>query len=99
MFVGFLDRETRELRYRCIEGRGEEIFGTGEYGRWLVVGVLHKNDPKEELEKELKKNGVKLKLIKEILEEMQSRMEEHVYMDNARRYIQIFSTFLSREIK
>lgn len=93
MFIGFLDRETRELRDRCVEEKVNEIFGIGEYERWLIVGVLHKRDPREELERELEKNGVKLKMIEEILVEMQVDMEKLIYMDNTRRYLQIFSKF------
>lgn len=94
-FVGFLDKKTRDLKDRCIEELVKNIFGEGEYERWLIVGVLHKRDPRDKLKEALEENGVKLKTIKEILLDMQSHIEEHIYMDDTRRYIQIFSTFLS----
>lgn len=92
-FVGAVDKQTRKLKNHCVRDKVEELFGPGEYRKVLVVGNLHKDDPEEELRKEFEKHDVELKplgvILKEVLENMKG-----VYMDTAKRYVQILSEFL-----
>jgi hypothetical protein len=95
-FIGRMDKETRQLKDRCIEEKAESIFGTSDYKRYLVVGTLHKNDPEEELRDSLTQLGVKLILMKDIIRELLDTSE--VYQDDTRRFLQIISQYIS-EIK
>lgn len=86
-------------KFSGVEDEVKEKFGTDEYEKILIVGELHKTDPREEVEKELRKYCVKLVdmrvVLKEVLEELENKKKK-VYMDDTRRYIQILSTFLEK---
>ncbi len=96
-FVGKVNKDTRLLEDACIQDVVTENLGTSDYEKWLVFGAIDKGDTEEKLRKELKKNGVKLVLLKDVLRKMEARMTENVYMDDARRYLQIFWKFVTRE--
>ena len=91
-FVGAVDKKERRLKNTCVEDTVKRIFNTKDYEKITVVGTLHKTDPENELKKELAKHGIKLVLIKDVLKDMTMKMDE-IYMDSARRYMQIFLTF------
>lgn len=100
-FVGALDKETRKLKNRCVEEKVREIFGSKKYGKMLVVGQLHKSDPEARFRKELKRHGVELVLMKDVLNEISEKMKEkkEIYMDSALRYLQIQSSFMGNKIE
>lgn len=94
-FVGAVDKENRELKkrkngtgIRCVEDVTKRLFNSEDYEKVLVVGKLHRADKKDELMKELAKHRVKLVLLEDIVKDMIGKMD-NVYMDNARRYLQI----------
>lgn len=95
-FIGAVNKKDRKLKNRCIEDAVKKVFKSNSYEKMLVVGKLHRTDPKDELESELAKHGVKLVFLSDILKDMIEKMDE-VYMDNARRYLQIFSAFTDKE--
>lgn len=96
-FIGAVNKKDRELKKPCVEDKAKQVFNSNDYQKMLVVGKLHRTDPKNELETELAKHGVKLVLLEDILKDLIKNMDK-VYMDNAMRYLQIFST-LAPEIR
>ena len=93
-FIGSVDKETRELKNRSVEEEAISVFGDKDYDKILVCGTLHLTDlPKEKLENELAKYEVKLIPITEILADLQQSLKV-TFMDDPRRYLQIFSTFI-----
>lgn len=82
---------------QCVEKKVRQVFGMEQYEKMLVVGTLHVTDPKDELEKELAKYGVKLVLIKDILKDLIAQGFKHVCLDTPRRYLQIFAKNLLEE--
>ena len=102
-FFGAVDEKTKELKKRkngtkntCVEDKVKELLNNDDYEKILVVGNLYQTDPEDELKKELAKHGVKLVFLGDILKDMIAKMDE-VYMNNARRYLQIFSTLTDKE--
>ena len=91
-FIGIVDEEIRELKNRFVEERVMQLMGTEDYRKILVIGNLHESDPKDEFERELKKHRVELVSIRDVVTEVVEDMSG-VYMDNARRYLQVFSIF------
>lgn len=98
-FVGKVNKDTRRLDDSCIQDVVTHNLGTTDYEKWLAFGALDKSDPEEKLREELNKNGVKLVLLRDLLQEMEAKMTQNVYMDDARRYLQIFWKFLSSETR
>ncbi len=96
-FVGKVNKDTRRLEDSCIQDVVTKNLGTSDYEKWLVFGALDKSDPEEDLKEELSKNDVELVFLGDLLKEMEDRMTDNVYMDDPRRYHQIFWKLLPRE--
>ncbi len=88
-FVGLVDKKTRERTNRCLEEAVERVFGPGGYEKWLVVGKMHRKDTVEDVEGELAKHGVRLRLLGTIVDELLEGVEDGVHMDDVGRYLQI----------
>jgi hypothetical protein len=93
-FIGSVNMKTRELKNKSVEEEVVTTFGDKDYDKMLVVGNLDKTDPKDDLENELAKYGVKLVLITDVLQDLVDNLDK-TYMDQPRRYLQIFNAFLT----
>lgn len=95
-FVGIVDKKELHLKNRCIEDKVREVFGTGDYEKWLVLGVLHKADSRQKLENEFLKYKVKVFFIEDILKEIRFR---GTAKDSTGRFLQLLAAQLTEESK
>ena len=93
-FIGVVDKKKLRLTNRCVESRVEEMLGTRDYEKWLVLGVLHENDSEQELKDEFRKYGVKVFLIKDILEQIHFK---GTAKDSTGRFLQLLAAQLTEE--
>lgn len=97
-FVGSIKEGTGELINRSVEETARRVLGSDNYERWLVLGVLHKQDSKEQLVKEFKKYNVKvfflIDILKEIINEIKGTARDHTG-----RFIQLLVSQLRNEAK
>lgn len=95
-FVGATVEGTGELKNRCIQNTVAKILGSKNYDRWLVLGVLHKNDPEDKLKQEFEKHNVKVYLIRDILRETKFK---GTAKNHTGRFIQLLASQLTDDAK
>jgi hypothetical protein len=95
-FVGVVSKKEFHLKNRCIQEKAAEVFNGKDYERWLVLGVLHKRDSKQELERGFLKHGVKIFFIQDILKEI---CFEGTARDSTGRFLQLLAAQLTEESK
>jgi len=95
-FIGPIKKETVQLINRCIEQTATRILGSKNYERRLVLGVLHQDDPENQLRNEFNKFNVKVFLLKEILKDIQIK---GTAKDQIGRFIQLLAAQFTDEAK
>lgn len=95
-FVGVVSKKDRRLKNECIKEKASEIFDGKNYERWLVLGVLHEKEDRQELVKEFTKYHVKIFFIEGLLKEIRF---EGTAKDLTGRFIQLLASQLTEEAK
>ena len=95
-FVGSVRKDTGELVNRCVEEKVREVFGSGDYERWLVLGELHRRDSKDRLVEEFGRHGVKVFFLRDVLKEIRIR---GIARKRTGRFIQLMASQLTEEAR
>jgi len=95
-FIGVVSKKDKHLKNECIKQKASEIFDGKNYEKWLVLGVLHEKEDKQELVKEFTKYHVKIFFIEGLLKEI---CFEGTAKDSTGRFIQLLASQLTEEAK
>jgi len=95
-FIGVVNKKDLHLKTECIKDKATGIFNSRDYEQWLILGVLHEKDSRQELEKEFLKHDVKIFFIQDILREIRF---EGTAKDSTGRFLQLLAAQLTEESK